>query len=550
MGWGAAWLLGAAAALGADDARGPVADAVAPGAPSALEARGRRLYEDGIRVEGVPLVGRWPGSAVRRGADAACAQCHRPSGMGSAEGSAIVPAITGRSLFTPLGEGLVGASPRRAGSLVFQDRPHFARPPYDAARLADALARGVDPSGRSLSPVMPRYELSEADLQALVAWLWRLSPREVPGYTAEAIDFGTVFTPAADRLARQGIVDVLRACFDERFPPGRDGAPAWRLHVWDLHGPARTWGTQLAAAARAQPVFALVSGAGAADWAPVHQHCEAHRLPCLFPQVDAPGDVRPGRSTFYLSGGVAAEGAVVARALAGAADGPAVRRWLQVRATGDAVAAAGARALRAALPVAVQVDERVVDPGSSASWRRAVRGLRAGDAVMLWLRPQALEAFVRAVPAPVNGVRWAHSGWLALPEAQALTPTWRETLMATYPLDPPARRERRLRFNLEPWLAGRSIAPAPPTVLGNALAACNLLTEGMMGLRGVASQAWLVEQIEAYPAAMGNAPAPQAYPHFNLGPGRRIAAHGAYLVRYGPEPGAAGLRPVGEWIAP
>ncbi|MFM7533308.1 MAG: hypothetical protein ACKO5J_12660, partial [Rubrivivax sp.] len=331
---------------------------------------------------------------------------------------------------------------------------------------------------------------------------------------------------------------------------GRAGAPAWRLHVWDLQGPPRSWPAQLEAATRAQPVFALVSGAGAADWAPVHRHCEAQRLPCLFPQVDAPGDTRPGRSSFYLSGGVAAEGAVVARALSGATGGTAVPRWLQLRLAGDAVAEAGAQALRSALPAETEVVERVVGPGSVASWRQAVVDLRPGEAVMLWLRLHALEAFVRAVPMPVPGVRWAHSGWLALPEAQALTQPWREALLATYPLDPPARRERRLKFNLEPWLAGKAIAPAPLAVLGNALAACNLLTEGMMGLRGLASQAWLVEQIEAYPAAMGNAPAPQALPHFNLGPGRRISAHGAYLVRYGPEPGAAGLRPVGEWIAP
>jgi hypothetical protein len=48
---------------------------------------------------------------------------------------------------------------------------------------------------------------------------------------------------------------------------------------------------------------------------------------------------------------------------------------------------------------------------------------------------------------------------------------------------------------------------------------------------------------------MGNAPAPQAYPRFELGPGQRFSARGGYLVRLTDESHHR-LEPVMEWTVP
>jgi hypothetical protein len=93
------------------------------------------------------------------------------------------------------------------------------------------------------------------------------------------------------------------------------------------------------------------------------------------------------------------------------------------------------------------------------------------------------------------------------------------------------------------------VAPADERVLGNALTACNLLTESVARLQGRLVRDRLVEVLETYPSAMGNAPAPQAYTRFELGPGQRFSARGGYLVRLIDE-SPPRLDPVLEWTVP
>jgi hypothetical protein len=85
---------------------------------------------------------------------------------------------------------------------------------------------------------------------------------------------------------------------------------------------------------------------------------------------------------------------------------------------------------------------------------------------------------------------------------------------------------------------------------GNTLTACNLLTESMLRLRGRYFRDHLVEWVENYSSAMGNAPAPQAFPRFSLGPGQRFSSKGAYFVRFA-SPDKKRLVPVQPgWIVP
>jgi hypothetical protein len=126
---------------------------------------------------------------------------------------------------------------------------------------------------------------------------------------------------------------------------------------------------------------------------------------------------------------------------------------------------------------------------------------------------------------------------------------WQRAAVFSYLLDPPGRRELRMQRNLRPWLAGKPVAPADERVLGNALAACNLLTESVARMQGRLVRDRLIEVLEAYPSAMGNAPAPQAYPRFELGTGQRFSARGGYLVRLTDE-FPHRLEPVMEWTVP
>lgn len=509
---------------------------------------GRQIYEAGQLASGVPLVARWPVGVAMQGRQAACIQCHRASGSGAIEGGSLVPPVTGPALFTPQ---LPADTSRLPPGLTARDFHFLTRQPYDLASLARTLRTGVTPAGQVLSSLMPRYDLAPADMEALGAYLRQLSARPSPGIEGEVVYLATVVTPAASRQERQGLVEVLNACLDERHPADRQGARPWRLQVWDLHGDPAGWDRQLTAYAARRPVYAVLSGLGGADWAPVHQYCERARLPCLFPAVDAAGSLEAGRYSFYFSAGTPLEGQVMAHWLL-RQDGPGGRasRVVQVYPAGSPAARAGARALadRAAQD-GMAVVNRALQDLAPETLAAAVADAGPGDALALWLTPQQLERLVQAHPEPPPAGQIIASGWLGDAARLQVSGAWRERLRLVYPFDPPARLEQRMRLNLRPWLQAHRIAPARERVLGGALAACNLLAEGIAAQRGVLTRDKLVEQIENYPSGMGNAPAPQVFHNFSLGPGQRFSAKGAFVVRFA-EPGGQRLEPLGELIVP
>jgi hypothetical protein len=121
----------------------------------------------------------------------------------------------------------------------------------------------------------------------------------------------------------------------------------------------------------------------------------------------------------------------------------------------------------------------------------------------------------------------------------------------SWALDPPLRLERRMHVNLRPWLAdkGLSVARTEERVAGDALTACNVFVESVARQRGPLTRDKLVEQVENYPSAMGNAMAPEAYHQFSLGPGQRFTSKGAFVVRFA-GPDWRRLEPVGDWRVP
>ena len=89
----------------------------------------------------------------------------------------------------------------------------------------------------------------------------------------------------------------------------------WQLEHWALQGDASTWAAQLDARQAAAPVYALVAGIGAAQWAPVDAFCARRRLPCLLPLVEAGGGTAPGFYSLHFHAGIDADLTLAARAL-------------------------------------------------------------------------------------------------------------------------------------------------------------------------------------------------------------------------------------------
>ncbi|MFZ2162460.1 MAG: cytochrome c, partial [Sideroxyarcus sp.] len=316
------WLLLAALAV-------PVAEPALALAAEDTGSAGKRIYREGVLPSGEPLRGVVRNGAVLSGTAAACAGCHRRSGLGGGEGQNAVRPIAGRMLFVSA-QGRPGQRPLGpyGGNVE-------TRPVYTLHTLARALREGVDPSGRRLDVLMPRFEIGDDDVRQLAAYLWQLAPVNAPGVTGSEIHFATVIAADTEPSLEKAMLDVMQAFFagkngstrqeQRRREVGRSVTGSeqmyrayrkWQMHPWKLSGPQDSWPEQLAEYYRAQPVFAVLGGVGKGNWQPVHEFCEQNEIPCLFPSIDFSGLASSGYSSFYFSRGAELEAGVLAAHLA------------------------------------------------------------------------------------------------------------------------------------------------------------------------------------------------------------------------------------------
>lgn len=484
---------------------------------------GRALYLEGRRSSGAPLQAHRSGGLVLGGAQAACVNCHRRSGLGGAEGRTYIPPITADILSQALPP---GTGPSATGK---------GRPAYTQATLLRATREGVDPAGRVLDYLMPRYELSAVEVRGLLRYL--ATPEGLPPEPGASLHFATVVTPGVPDRSRRAMLDVLQACFAEHNAgPGAETGRrklarsmrvrhprAWELHVWEVHGPESSWDAQLAAHARDRSVFAIVGGIGA-SWAPVDAFCEKAKLPCLFPHVDLPVE-RPGAFyPMYWSKGVLLEAALMAEHFAAS---PPRGRVIQVVRERDEAAGSAAQALRRSLDRQHVPQKLVVLSGSAA----AVAQGSAQDAFVLWLRPPDLERLAAQPPLPAKVFA---SATLAGQDAVPLSPEWKERTLLAYPFELPELRPGR-----------KGLLTEEERIQSDARLACSALRSGMQDAEAHPGPEYLVEKIEANIERWAM---PGLYPRLTLGPGQRFASKTGYVVRIDAASGR--LVPLGERSAP
>ncbi len=469
-----------------------------------------------------------PGRAVYMGA---CASCHRRSGFGASEGGAFVPPVTGPLLF---------GSQRQERPDLFRElyqevqtaayrarvRDPRPRPAYTGASLARAVREGLDPAGRKLSTLMPRYPLSDEEMGHLTAYLRTLSAAPSPGVDAEAIHFATVFTPEVAPAERQAILAVMEAFFQRKnadtegllrhaggSPWYKDdlakGFRKWVLHVWDLQGSAE----ELEAKMKEQPVFALLAGAG--DWRSIHEFCEREEVPCLLPSTLLPSG--SGSYTIYFNSGLAGE----AKALASYLE-PSTRIVQVYRDTEES--RAPAEAFRKGL------GDRVVDFPLGAK-----KPLPEADDLVLWLEGKDV-----AELGDLTGFRRIYLS-SSLADPADLPVSLREKLVFTYPYTLPGR-EGPHGYRVRAWLRSRGIERTHERQQLNAFYALSLAEHALDHMAGSFSRDFFVESVEREAEVEIN---PGVFPRLSLGPGQSFASKGCYIVRLGE---SDGIEPLSDWI--
>lgn len=466
---------------------------------------GRRIYQEGILSSGAPLKGVRMGSAVVSGAAGACVNCHRRSGMGAVEGDIQVPPISGKFLFAQQGDNALATMDPRSGKRMNQRHD-----PYTHQSLDNAIRRGVNNRGQEMNVAMPRYELDDREVKALIAYLKQLSAEWSPGVTTDTIHFATVITPEVEPERRRLVIDMMRAAFAQKngstvtskqLGRRRHMTSAaemmlgternWQLEVWELQGAPETWGRQLEEYNRRQPVFAVISGLSNTTWEPVHGFCEREQLPCWFPSVDLPPLTEQAFYPVYFSRGVALEADVLAKHLL-AKDPP--ERLVQIY-RNDYVGSGAAQALRHALSGSgIAVEDRALQGEGHDALRNALAGINSKDRLMFWLHPADLTSLGRVTPAPATLAYF--SARLGGGEQGYFPAAWKDRARMVYPYELPERREANLSY-FHQWLQLRKIALVDEPLQAEIYFALNFLTDTVAEMLDNLYRDYLLERAES-----------------------------------------------------
>ncbi len=564
-------------------------------------AVGRRIYLEGVLPGGQALRGVRVDTGSVSGAEAACVNCHRPSGLGQVEGTVGVPPISGPALFGG-GEPVIVRMDRRTDQSF--SIPHA---PYDPAGFAAALREGRHQSGREMHALMPRYTLTDAQLQAVGSYLKTLSSEKSPGVTADNIHIATVIAPGISPERREAFLATMTTLLNQTNINVKSSArqkvvsPIERrlgsrrklsLDVWDLNGPSSTWGGQLKRHQQENPVFAILSGLSQHEWQPVQQFCENSRVACWFPSVNlVPAGAVQSQFSLYFSAGIDLEAEVIASKLVQSRG-----RTVQLVAD-DAVAQGGAASLRRLLAANSPGEARdVIDinvTSRASEFQNVLSSLSDRDALVLWLQPTDLAALatLEATKASVYV-----SASLGGGDAADLPRTLRERAVLVQPLE----LEHVRNFNLErfnKWLNAMKIPVVDQRMQSEVYFATRALIATVHGMLNNLHSDYLIERAEAtlsmfeamqvqeeiqdmmmgpmnkrplsptpLTAEQNAAVAEQAkasaahleemrmrggttvYPRLNLAQGQRFASKGAYLERLNPD--APGITGEPEWVVP
>ncbi|MES2295482.1 MAG: c-type cytochrome [Pseudomonadota bacterium] len=546
-----------------------LAPLLANAAPAPDPVRGQQLYLEGRVAGEAPITATTQNDIPFSGAQISCVSCHRSSGYGGSEGGNYVLPITGPTLFHPR-----ELDRTKIFNKLFKEnqtskfdarlRSPGMRAAYTDSTLAGAIRTGVDPAGRVLNRLMPRYQLSERDMGDLIAYLRTLSAQPDAGVDSKKLYLATVVSAQVDPAQRAAMLETMRRFVDwhnlqadgdrqhPNFSPNYHSTwigtyRNWELDTWELNGSSDTWPAQLAAYYAKKPVFAVVSGMVAGSWAPVHQFCEREKLPCLYPHTDLPGmDPKPAYS-IYFTRGLALEADVVSRHLLerrGEAGVTRVRQ-LYVVGAGGSVPANVVAARLAGAPSLVLESQSL---GSAPALLAELDKLAGGDGaetLVLWPGPHA--ALVTAWLARHAGLaKRIYLPSAALDTVLALdSAVADERLLFSFPYELPDVTHPRA-FVVRAWMRSRGMDIAYPRLQFDTYFAMTMLQFGMEEIIGVFSRDYFMESLEHLAESNLN---PGTYPSMSLGPGQRFASRGAHIVRLTGNKDSV-IAPLSAWIVP
>jgi len=540
-------------------ANSSISIAQADGAIEKLKIQqGKKIYREGVLPSGDFVTAVAEADIELNGSLVACANCHRYSGMGTNEGQTVIVPVTKEFLFQPKTLG-------RKGQAVYATEGKGTRPAYETETLIRAIREGVDPAGHVFDRLMPHFNLSDNDADALVAYLKTLHSSGSPGVDETHIHFATIITEGIDDNSKKAMIDVLETFFKEKNAGTRletrrsENAPwhrdwkyqsyrKWALHQWELKGAAETWPAQLEEYYRQQPVFAILNGLADGSWEPMHQFCEQHELPCLFPNTDEPIVSESDYYTIYFSQGMTLEADVLGKYLNAQKDTAAPRKIVQLYRMGEKGEIAAQRmkqnfTAKNSVEL-INIPLQINTVPDKKFWQTLFHKNPDTDFV-LWLGTKDIESISQLKISDKTPSRLFVSSTL-LPKWNTVMPVLLKTKVhAVHPYQKPSAMSMHL-LRVNAWLKGRKIINKQQKIQANAYFTVRAVGRAIMHLRDKFSREYFIELVEHVTEKMFVS---SVYPRLTLAPGQRYASKGGYILKITDKKGQS-VAPVSEWLVP
>ncbi len=485
-----------------------LADAVAP---EASATRGKRIYVEGVSERGGDITAIVGDESVSLPASAVpCASCHGKDGLGRPEGGVLPPDIRWSELVKNYGH-------------VHEDgRRH---PAFDDASIARSIAAGIDPAGNRLDTSMPLYRMSAQDMADLVAYLQELEADHDPGVESARVQVGSLLPFNGPQAALgKAMAQVMHAYFQDVNAAGGIFGRQIDLLSVPLGTSAEASVENLAAAYRAEGLFALVGAYSVGMDDELLAFTREHALPLVAPFTLDPGDAFTDAGAFYLYAGFADQARVLAdRALAQAGSGAGVLLVGPNTPRVDRVLQAVRDRFRLRGAVAPQ---ELRYPAAAFSLPELVKRREelSAEAILFFGSQPELESSLKELARRGQHPHvYLLSSLLSRPLFSAPKDFDRRLLIAYPTLVSDVSDKGRLEYQ---DLSTRHALPRDHIEAQiAALAAAKLFVEGLRGVGRHLSRAALVDSMEALYAYETGVTPPLSY-----GPNRRIGALGAHLL--------------------
>jgi len=216
-----------------------------------------------------------------------CVNCHGYAGRGIPEGGVTPSNVSWSSLTKSYGT--VHATGRRHG-------------PYDENKLKRAITEGIDPSGNVLGVGMPKFQMSDADMEALIAYLKCIENDRDPGITGTSVTLATVL-PLEGPLAPIGreVNAILRAYVEDINAGGGVYLRKIDLRVISAASTPEETSERLDAALDADGVFALLAPLVPGGESQLAALADRRGMPVIASLGASPDDmIGPSHYQFYL----------------------------------------------------------------------------------------------------------------------------------------------------------------------------------------------------------------------------------------------------------